>query len=429
MTVASRIKALGLFSTAIFDQVLLSGTNFLVGLILIRFTTDTDYGLYVLVQSALLLLVSAQAAWLSSPMAIIAPSRSAEDRKALVSGVKDSQRLLLRRLVPIALAVPVLGYFTHRFTGLIACVLAMSIVASWTALRREYLRGVLLIYARTTTLLHADFLYVLVLLAGVLWATFYTKAHVVWAIAALAIAAWAGGAGAHRSFGKEPGWTAANGDSSPAWSEIRRLGFWSLLGAVIYWLFGQSYSYILASRLDLKAVTDVNAARLVLMPAFVLTIGMQGLLAPTAAMWNAQVGFARLMRRLLAILALVGALDLIYFAFIWFSRDWLIGHALHKHINDRDELLLLWGAVAIIGLMRDVLQCGLIALGRMKSMAGQGAVSAIVALTLMWFGTTWWGAASVLIGQIAGELVNLGGIVTLLVTHSRRAAARPVGGS
>jgi O-antigen/teichoic acid export membrane protein len=203
------------------------------------------------------------------------------------------------------------------------------------------------------------------------------------------------------------------------WPDIRRLGFWSLLGASIYWFLGQSYSYLLATRLDLMAVADVNATRLLLMPAIVLTIGIASLLGPTAATWYAQVGLRRLVRRLIGILLVVGLLEGVYFVAVWIGRDWLVTDVLHKHIQDRDRLLLLWGSVAIVALLRDVLQCALIAMGHLKSLAWQVGVSAAVALLLMWYGLAWWGAAAVLIGQIVGELINLTGIILLLRKYMR----------
>jgi O-antigen/teichoic acid export membrane protein len=158
------------------------------------------------------------------------------------------------------------------------------------------------------------------------------------------------------------------------------------------------------------------------MPAIVLTIGVSSLLAPTASTWYAQVGVHRLVRRLLMFLLVVGLLEGIYFVVVWSGRDWLVTSVLHKHIQDRDRLLLLWGCVAIIALLRDVLQCALIAMGHLKSLAAQVGISAAIALLLMWYGLAWWGAAAVLIGQIVGELVNLAGIVLLLRKLMRAAS-------
>ncbi len=54
MKSASAQRLLRLFSTAVVDQVVLSGASFLVGFLLIRRTSDFDYGMFVLVQSAII---------------------------------------------------------------------------------------------------------------------------------------------------------------------------------------------------------------------------------------------------------------------------------------------------------------------------------------------------------------------------------------
>ncbi len=413
---------LRLFSTAVIDQVLLSGSNLLVGLLLIRFTTDSDYALYVLVQSALLLVVSAQGAWTGGALAVMASKRPLDLKRSMLSAITFGQRRVLRYVAAGALPLPFVGYLLGLCSGIMALVLTGAVIAAWGALRRDFLRILLLIYSKPHTLLRADTVYVCVLLVGVssvcaVWTLYRAGSAILGTTLVLAAAAWAGSVAFHRGIAHDPGWS--TGDAGAAWRELRTFGLWSLMGGVIYWLFAQSYGFILASRLNLKAVTDVNAARLLLMPAFVLSTGIQSLLAPMAAGWNVDLGFTRLVRRLLAILLIIGVIDLVYFVVVWLCRDWLTGSVLHKQIGDRDLLLLLWAAVAIIGLMRDVLQCGVVALGRFKSVAGQVGLAAFVSLTLMWFGTAWWGTAAVLIGQIVGELVNIAGTVRLLYLHGR----------
>jgi len=318
------------------------------------------------------------------------------------------------------LALPLIGYLTGILNGLLSSVIAAGIVATWAALRREFLRSVLLIYQRPYTLLRADSVYAVSLLIGVATAIIIGKQIVVGATCALFIAAWTGAAMAHRSLSVDPGWKSLG--PVAIWPQIRRLGLWSLIGSSIYWFLGQSYSYMLATRLDLRAVADVNATRLVLMPAIVLTIGVASLLGPSAATWYAQIGIHRLVRRLLIFVVAVGTLEVTYFAIVWSSRQWLIVGLLHKHIQDQDRLLMLWAGVAIIALVRDVLQCALIAMGRLKSLAWQVGLSAAIAVLLMWYGINWWGAPAVLIGQIVGELINLAGIIFLLRTHIRQPA-------
>jgi O-antigen/teichoic acid export membrane protein len=407
------------FGFSIFDQVVLSLTNFLVGFVLIRYASDHDYALYVLVQSALQLLVTLHNSYLTGPVAILTPRLPADERWQTIGSVKRLQRRLLRAIAVPLIPLPLLGYMWGILDGLLATVTLIGILAGWAALRREYLRSVLLMYFRPHTLLAADVVYAGTLLVGVAAAVLIGKDIVIGATFALVVAGWAGAAAAHRSLAIDPGWQ--EGRAVTIWPEIRGLGFWSTMGSIIWWILGQSYSYLLATRLDLTAVADVNATRLLLMPAIVLAIGVASLLGPTAASWYAQIGIHRLVRRLLLILLVVGAVEVTYFVAVWMGQEWLAVDVLHKHIHDRNQLLILWAGVALVGLCRDVLQCALVALGRLKSLAWQVGVSAAVAVVLMWYGLGWWGPPGALIGMIVGELINLAGIILLLRTCMRRA--------
>lgn len=405
-------RFLHFFGTGILDQVLLSGANFVAGFVMIRFTSDVSYGQFVLAQSAVLLLCSAQAAWLSGPVTIVAPAKTPEVRALMIGSLGASQTRFLRRAAALLLLVPVAAWLVGVWSTPVALAVAGTLLAGWAALQREYRRSVLLIYSRAHSMLGADALYVSVLLLGIALALLVRPFAGPVAIIALAAAGLAGAMLAHRMLAADPGWI--DGDARPFWLEIRTLGLWSVIGAVIYWLFAQSYNYVLASRLDLTAVTNVNAARLVLTPVFVFVYGINNLLMPIASNWLAKFGLPRMLKRLALLTLLITALDLVYFAIAWYLRDWLIVDLMHKHIGDQDRLLVLWACVALVFLPREVLQAALFALQRARSMAWLIGLSAAVSLSLMWLGIARWGAAAVLIGQVAGECVNLVGLALLL---------------
>jgi O-antigen/teichoic acid export membrane protein len=410
------------FGFAIFDQVVLSVSNFLVGFGLIRYTSDHDYGLFVLIQSTLILIVGLHNSYLASPVAILSAKLPAEERWQTIGYVKRVQRRVLRTAAIPLVLLPLIGYALGILNGPFALIVAAGILAVWAALRREFLRAVLLMYFRPRTLLAADSVYSVTLLVGVAAAIFVGKNVVIGATCALAGAAWVGAAAAHRSLGKDQPWQEEGGVA--IWPQVHSLGIWAVTGSTIWWVLGQSYSYLLATRLDLTAVADVNATRLLLMPAIVLTIGVGSLLGPTAPNWFAQIGIHRLVRRLLMIMLAVGLVELAYYLIVWIGRDWLAVGVLHRNIHNLDRLLILWSGVAIIALCRDVLQCALIAMGRLKSLAWQVGVSTAIAIVIMWYGLDWWGAPGVLIGMIVGELINLAGIIILII-RSMREAPRP----
>ena len=406
------------FSTTVVDQVCLSAANFIVGFLLIRRTTDGDYAMYVLVQSAIALLISAQMAYLSSPLAVLAPGKSAAIKRLMIGAVELSQRRFLRRACFAALAAPLVGYALHVWTGLQALAIVFGIFGCWAALQREYLRSVLMIYARPHSMLRADLWGVAVLLAGASIAAYGPQPAVLWAIAAVVASALVAAAVARGSLTADPGFE--RGDATPFWREMRPLATWATIGATIYWIYNQSYNYVLASRIDLTAVADVNATRLLLMPTIVLAVGVKTLLVPTAVSWLAESTLGRLTRRLLLFASGIAMLDILYFSVVWIFRDWISHGVMHKTIANRDALLLMWASLSLIAVYRDLLQTALFALRQFKSLAGVTAVSAAISLTTMWLGIKTWGPAAALIGQVAGESVNLLGVAALLLVAHRR---------
>ena len=422
---------LSLFGFAVIDQALLSGANFLMAFLLIRFTTGVEYGLFVIAQSTILLLATVQGSWVSGPLSLLAPQRAAADRREMVSSVDADMRRILRFLGIAGLIIAPAGYMLGAWDRATASVGAATAIASWASLSREFSRTILFIYSRSKDLLKADAVYVVLVIAGALLAiTAPTHASIagvsiapstsVWAVLALALAGLVGGRICYRMLSKDPGWSAA-APSARFWRELRSLGLWSSIGAGIFWLFTQSYNYVIASQIGLEAVADVNATRILLMPAILITVGVRALLMPNAAGWVIELGVGKLARRLTLAVFGIGFLDLIYFAVLWFSRHWITIDLMHRKIADLDRLLILWGCVALLGLGRDILQTALLALQRLKIVAVLTGVGAIVSLTIMWFGLRYWGAAATLIGQISGETIILIGTVLLILQSHQRA--------
>jgi O-antigen/teichoic acid export membrane protein len=410
------------FGSAVISQAALSATNFAVSFMLIRRTTDNDYGSFVLVQSAIAMLVAAQSAWTIGPLSVIVFRQPPEMRKTMVGAVRASLFRIVRRVAAVALLIPLIAYFLAPQNALPSAVMAIGVLAAWAALQRDFLRGTLFMYRRPEANLRADLVYCALLLTGATLAAFLFSPPAIWAVGGLAIAALAGARMAYRSFAADPGWE--SGDAAPVWREMRPIAIWSAIGAIVYVLFTQGYNFVLAARLSLSAVAAINAARLLLMPPVVLSIGVSSILMPSAAMWLNEGGFPLLLRRLLGFMVGLSILDFFYFAFVWFCRDWLTDSLLHKTIPDRERLLMLWAGIAYVGLLRDMLQSTLFALGNQKWMAGLSAMGAVVALTIMWFGIPVWGSAAALTGQIAGEALNMLGLVALMRISARAYARR-----
>lgn len=409
---------LRLFSTSIATQALLSAGNFVVGLLLLRNAEAAQYGYFVLAQTSILLLVAVQGSLVSGPMNILAPKRSEQDRALLIGTIARTQRGLLGRLFPALLLVPALVWLSDPRHPQLALLLGGAILAGWMALRREFLRSVLLVYFRPDLLFRADALYVLVLLGSTALAVALPGPVGAYAVLGLSLSAALSAALAYRAVGRRQGWT-AGGDGPAVWREMRPLGTWALIGAMTSWAYLQGYNYVLAGTVGAVAVAHVNAARLMLMPMVLLQVGVEKMLVPQAASWLHRDGLRPMVRRAATFALGVALLDAIYLALLWPLRDWITADLMRVQIGDRDLLILLWGATMILSSMRGGLMCSLVAMARFRALAAVAAASAAVSLTATFFGVQHLGLPGAVSGMIAGELAGLMGMLGLIVQGLR----------
>ena len=409
---------LRLFSGAVIDQAMLSAASLLVGLILIRHTSDADYGHYVLAQSAILLLLSVQGAFIGGPLLVLAPQKDAEEKRNMVGALFTFQRRVSLRAALAGLALVAVLAASAAFERQSLIVWAAFVASGWLMLNREYLREVLLIYTRPQVVLGADALYVTVLIASSAMAALYASPAAPYAVLGIGLAAYCGAALLKAAVQKDPGFSTAAPKKYLA--EITPLGAWATAGAAIYWTFSQGYNYLLAVQLDLSAVAAVAATRLLLMPINLLTTGVRQLLTPMAGTWYQESGMGGLLYRLLAFMLGLTALALLYCGLLWATRDWLMVAVLHKVIADRDALLLLWGAIFVVGMMRGLIMTALYVRGRFSSLTWLALWSAVVALGLATLLTPSQGPRGALIGLLAGELFSVCGVLVLVWRECRQ---------
>lgn len=406
-----------MLASAVVMQALVSGSNLVVGLIMIRRTSDLQYGFYVLTLNAIMLLAVLQGSFIQPQLVVRLSRANAVERADLVGGLYRDQRRLWP-LVPgcvalLSLALWIGGILSPMAAGV---ALAGSLAVSFV-LYREFFRMVLLGHRKPVDVLVADSLYVVLLLGGALFAT-TTAAPAPVAALTLGFAALVGGrrcANALRRF--EP-W---NIRGAPGiLRTITPLGVWSAGGASVHWLFSQGYNYLVAGMLNVPAVAALAATRLTIMPINLLSNGLGTMLLPTAAAWLQSHGAPRVFRRMLAVALALAVGATCYFIVIWLARDWLFTHVLKKSFAQRDQLLLMWFAVAMVMLLRDQLLYLLTVRQRFRSTTTLTLICAAVSFTVSYFGILHMGVQGALVGILVGELLNVGGLIVLSAIESRR---------
>ncbi|MGD9842292.1 MAG: lipopolysaccharide biosynthesis protein [Steroidobacteraceae bacterium] len=405
-----------MFGSAIAMQALLSATNFLVGLVLIRHVSNTEYGYFILITNAALLISGLQNAFIQPPM-ILRMTRSSESECAdIVGGLFRGQRRILGLLAAAALSILTLLWLADIIDNQQGLLGIATIAVLATALYREFFRMVLLAYRRSHDVLKADAGYVVVVLIGIPLATL-TKAPAAAAVIALSLAAIVGGYFLTRSLARYAAWN-PDGPSSML-REMAPLGTWSALGSGTHWAFSQGYNYVVAGSLDVSAVAALAATRLLMMPVNLLSSGISSLMMPTSTAWLNTHGAAKLFRRLILIASALGALALCYFVTIWFLRGFIFTNVMHKQFAQSDILVATWSAVFLVMLFRDQLQFLPGASGLYRPLMAVTGTSAIISLSTGYEAIRHFGVVGAPFGVLLGELCNVAGIIYLSMRKIR----------
>ena len=419
MKLRPHCKFLGMFSSAILMQALLSASNLCVGLILIRFTSDVQYGYYVLILNSVLLLIGLQSAFIQPPMVLRMISSNQAQRADLIGGLYRGQRWLLLRIAIAAVAVIAICWFLGLLSGSLSLVIIAGLAAAISSCYREFFRMVLLAYRRPNDVLRGDAVYVAILIPGAVLAVLSPAAAVIAALA-LSFAACCGGLVQSRMLWRHEHW---NPRGAPGvLLDIAPLGGLSTAGSAAHWAFSQGYNYLVAGTLDVTAVAALSATRLLMMPVNLLSSGIGSLMLPTASGWLHAYGAGVVFRRLALIASALAAIALIYFGLLWVLRDWVFVRLMHKHFVHGDALLAIWSSVFLVMVFRDQLLYLPGACGMFGSLTITTGISAILALVVVFVTIRSIGVIGAPIGVLVGELANVLCIIGLSVRRIRNPA-------
>lgn len=405
-------------SSAVISQVLISAASFVIGLILIRHTSDLQYGYYALASGAILLLTSLQNAFFNPPLAIRLTKLDAVRRRELVGGLYREQRRVAPALGAIGIVVALLLWFFGVLDADTGPLVLVTVVAAVVVLHREYFRMVLFAHRSPHDVLRVDIVYVTLLVSGVLLATF-TARPAVFAIVTLTFAALVAGILLSRTQRQREPW---NIDGAPGiLRDIAPLAAWSVSGAAIHWSFSQGYMYVVAGTLDIGAVAALAATRLLLMPVNLLSTGIGPLMLPLTSGWLNEHNPGFVLRRLALMAAALATATVCYFAVLWELRDWIFAVLLKKQFAQGDTLLILWTLTFLVMAVRGQLAWLLAAQGRFRFLTTLTAVSASIGLAASYFGMLQFGVAGAVAGILVGEIIGATGIAS----RSIHVALRP----
>lgn len=391
------------FSGAMFTQGMLSLANFMVGILVVKYAAKSEYGMYVILFSIIGILGNYQNALVNTPLTVLAPKKESAEKCLFFSGLGLGQWLLFLPLIIFAIIIVTIYSFIHHDFTMLKYVLALSIAIS-TFLLREFIRTVNYSNMRIHLIVKMDMVFVFFVALGMGILVVFDNVTSSFAITVLGIGYFLAAVFGYFSAGDiyTINWNSIKNSFRETWEYSR----WALVGVTSDIFKNRGFIYVASAFLGLEKVAEISAARLFLMPVglFVASSG-KVTLAKGAEILNTK-GVDRFKKFIFLTSSFLIIVWMSYVLGLWFFFDFLISFFGEKYKNI-EGLVLLWGILFIIYVLRYSVTNALIVCKEFKVLAKYDVISAIVVIILCLILTKTSGSSGVVISLIVGESLTL----------------------
>ncbi len=385
---------------AAIDQLILSITNLLVQIVLIKLVSKEEFGYYSIALSIITYSMSFQNAVVNTPMTVTLASKNEVEKNEYTASLFLGQY----RVLGLLAIMGILSYVIVKSLGSMntetALVLALMI-AVFGILNREFLRAYFFTEELPLKVLKIDLGYVLLYLAFIAISYFVYKISVPLVIIFMGLAA----AFDSLVLNKNLSFKRYKHNIKGAYKENFEISKWALLGITVTHLQTFSYLYIIGYILGSAAVADVSASRLLLMPLGFLINGWGNVVRPYGAKLREQGRinefFKKLVLMSLAFPVLVAIAVLLLFLF----KDLLISLFFHKDYAGIYNYLIIWGFLFSISFFSANASYGLQVVKKFKSLALLNGLTMIITIGLSFILTLNYKISGALIASLIGSLI------------------------
>ncbi len=362
--------------TIVFAQGMLSITNFSIGILLAKFASKEEFGIYVLFFSFVGFLSGFHNAFFTSPLMVLAGQKEESERTPYVVSISIARNYFFVPVLIIFSASLVVYnlYVLHDTTYILLSVFISLVIMTYTA--KEYQRTVHFTLLNTNVIFWMDFAMMVTVFAGVLIPIF---AHKVNALTGLLVLC----AGYTSSYAyaklKNPYRDRSRLIIKKALKENIKYGKWLMFGMFSSIFQNRAYIYITTAIIGLSALADVSASRLFLMPMMLLSGSVVKIMVAKGSLMVSKNEHKKFKTFLIYFMAILAIVCMLYVALILLLSDMLIGFLGAKYLNTK-RLILLWGIYVLIMSLKSMLTTGIIVYRRFKEQAMYDLIGAVTVI-------------------------------------------------
>ncbi len=406
-------------NVTVFDQVLVSGSNFLTGVMLVRALGLAEFGRFTIAYSVLLLANSIQLSFIASPMMTLGALCSTQiERHRFVRGMFGAQAIFCFAAAIFALAGACASQRLNHGTASVSFVLPFT-VAIVAYLMQDWLRRYYFTLGRFRASLCNDAISYggQVALLALLWTTHrLTMSSALWSVGLTSGLAFVIGSTIDRL-------SCTKSEVLNSWRRSRAVSFDLGISNQLQWLVYQGAMLIGAGVVGTQAAGGVRATQNIVGPVNVAYQALENLVPLRAAEEMRRGGMERASRFLLHFGTRGFICLLVFFSVVagFADRflDFFYGHQLHAYAAVLDlqmlYFLLAWPLRQLAFLFRTIRQT--------RPILHSSITAAAVSLGLVFPCVIRYGALGIMLAAVSGQVASLIHLsmawVGLRATHNR----------
>jgi O-antigen/teichoic acid export membrane protein len=393
------------FGGGITSQMLQSAANFGLSVIVARTCSKSEYGLYTIAFTTLILITTFQNALFIAPFQVIAPGKKENDRIFFASGIALNQAVLFLGLSALATA-GYLGYgiVKHNMTQFVFIMVFILAACAWVG--REFVRALNSSYLNIKALLSGEIAYAGIAVIGTILFWYFKILNSQYALVCLAGACIIGSLiGLTQS---KQRFVFGIVHAKAALKETSRFSGWAIVGVIIYMVQSQSYVYLLSAMTSLVETAEINAVKMFLMPIGLLMGGIGRIFIPKGSeIVNRGGGNNRLMKLVAGMILALLLLSIVYCIVLGIFFKEVVILTIGNKYAGTGQYFLLWAVFFLAQVIRYPMSSALQVLKKFKYTALVGAISTAVTISVCYFGIKTLGAKGVIAGLLCGEIIGI----------------------
>jgi glycosyltransferase involved in cell wall biosynthesis/O-antigen/teichoic acid export membrane protein len=413
-------------SLALFVQVLISGMNFVLSLLLARWLVASQYGAYTLAFSVFLVISSVHNGLLLEPMGVLGPALHG---KSLSGYVGKLIRLHFALATGLAIAMAIAGAAISRLphfaelSGALAgaCLAAPWVLFLWFARQAAYLE------MRPDIAVKGAITYAVAILLMIFGLHAFGQLTPFGAFLTLAVAGVVGGVSLMVQI--RPKFRSSPTDASFAtiWKQHWVYGRWVVVTSFVYWVSGQAaYYFIAAAFLKMGDVGTISALQNLVAPLSQFLTALSLLLLPWASTQLAGKDVAAFQRGIRRITLLFTGAGISYFIFVvGFGRQ-LTALLYHGKYTQSAGLIPMLALSQVFMAVSQGPVMGLRAMQRPSRIFVGYSVAAAFSIAVGFALTRYWGVRGNVTGMAASSLCFLVATAYCYCSEKKRQASREV---